>query len=324
MMTLKHLFIYLIVFAIWTQRATAVEVQQVNADYVASDYAQTQYPIVFNHGMAGFDRLGSAQFGIDYWYQILPDLARNGASVWATRVSPFNSTEVRGEQLLRQVEDILAITGAEKVNLIGHSHGGLTIRYVAGIMPERIASLTTIGSPHLGSPVADFALQTEHTKFERPLLAAIDFLATAIQRSQQLDPTQFPHDPFASARSLSTADAAQFNQQFPMGLSASDCSEGAYEQDGILLYSWSGTSVVTNILDPDSVLRASSKLINAGHDNDGLVGRCSAKFGHSIRDNYNWNHLDEINQILGLRSMQSPNPVAIYRQHANRLKLKGV
>lgn len=324
MMTLKQLFMCVTLCSASLPSHAAVDLQQVNAKYVTSDYAQTQYPIVFNHGMAGFDRLGAAQFGIDYWYQILPDLARNGASVWATRVSPFNSTEVRGEQLLRQVEDILAITGAEKVNLIGHSHGGLTIRYVAGIIPERIASLTTIGSPHLGSPVADFALQTEHTKFEQPLLAAINFLATAIHRSQQLDPEQFPHDPFASARSLSTVGAAQFNQQFPMGLSSSDCSEGAYAQDGILLYSWSGTSVVTNIFDPDSVLRASSKLINAGRDNDGLVARCSAKFGHSIRDNYNWNHLDEINQIFGLRSMLSPNPVDIYRQHANRLKLKGV
>jgi pimeloyl-ACP methyl ester carboxylesterase len=33
----------------------------------------------------------------------------------------FNSTEVRGEQLAQQVEEIIAITGKPKVNLIGHS-----------------------------------------------------------------------------------------------------------------------------------------------------------------------------------------------------------
>jgi len=61
--------------------------------------------------MAGFNRIGTDTLGLDYWYQILPDLARNGGNVWATRVSPFNSTEVRGEQLAQQVEEIIAITG---------------------------------------------------------------------------------------------------------------------------------------------------------------------------------------------------------------------
>ena len=46
-----------------------------------SSYAKTKYPIVFSHGMAGFIVVGTDQFGLDYWYQILPDLARNGANV---------------------------------------------------------------------------------------------------------------------------------------------------------------------------------------------------------------------------------------------------
>ncbi len=103
----------------------ATNAEQVKSSFVYSTYAQTKYPLVFNHGMAGFNRVGTDTLGLDYWYQILPDLARNGGNVWATRVSPFNSTEVRGEQLAQQVEEIIAITGKPKVNLIGHSHGGL-------------------------------------------------------------------------------------------------------------------------------------------------------------------------------------------------------
>ena len=53
-----------------------------------------------------------------YWYQILPDLARNGSTVFAAQISPLESTEVRGEQLLTQVEEIRALTGKDKVNLI--------------------------------------------------------------------------------------------------------------------------------------------------------------------------------------------------------------
>ncbi|WP_424619402.1 esterase/lipase family protein, partial [Acinetobacter sp.] len=118
------------------------QVQAGNATQVtsssSSSYAKTKYPVVFSHGMSGFITVGTDDFGLDYFYQILPDLARNGANVWATRVSPFNSSEIRGEQLLQQVQEITAITGASKVNLIGHSHGGPTIRYVAGVAPQLV------------------------------------------------------------------------------------------------------------------------------------------------------------------------------------------
>jgi triacylglycerol lipase len=117
---------------------------QVKDNNVTSTYAKTKYPMVFVHGVAGFSRVGSDPLGVDYWHQILPDLARNGANVWATRLSPFNSNEIRGEQLAQQVEEIIAITGQPKVNLIGHSQGGPTIRYVAGIMPNKVASLTSV------------------------------------------------------------------------------------------------------------------------------------------------------------------------------------
>ena len=61
---------------------------QVNSDFIRSDYAKTKYPIVFAHGMFGFSRLGSSAFRLDYWYQILPDLSRNGTIAFATQVSP--------------------------------------------------------------------------------------------------------------------------------------------------------------------------------------------------------------------------------------------
>ena len=50
-------------------------------------------------GMGAFTRIGTDTLGMDYWYQITPDLARNGANVWTIRVFPFNSTEIHGEQL---------------------------------------------------------------------------------------------------------------------------------------------------------------------------------------------------------------------------------
>jgi hypothetical protein len=76
-------------------------------------------------------------WALDYFYGI-PDALRqgDGAKVFVAQVSAANSTEVRGEQLLAQVKTILAVTGASKVNLVGHSHGGPTTRYVAGVAPQ--------------------------------------------------------------------------------------------------------------------------------------------------------------------------------------------
>lgn len=305
----------------------STQASQVTAK-ASSQYAETKYPIVFSHGMAGFIQVGTDQFGLDYWYQILPDLARNGANVWATRVSPFNSSEIRGEQLLEQVKEIAAITGADKVNLIGHSHGGPTIRYVAGSEPKLVASLTTVGAPHKGSPVADLILKAEGTAIEAPLLGTINLVSKAITWAQGLHPNSFPHDSLAGGSSLTLAGSAKFNQKYPIGMPSTACGEGAYSwkhADGqIYNYSFTGVGQVTNLLDPDSALKVTALLIDGGKENDGLVSRCSAKFGKTIRDNYNWNHLDEVNMVLGLKNLFAPDPVDVYRQHANRLKLQGL
>ena len=296
---------------------------QVNSK-VSSSYAKTQYPVVFSHGMSGFITVGTDDFGLDYFYQILPDLARNGANVWATRVSPFNSSEIRGEQLLQQVKEITAITGAKKVNLIGHSHGGPTIRYVAGVAPKLVASLTGVGAPNAGSPVADLILKAEGTSIQGPLVGLINFVSKAVTWAQGLDPKSFPHDALAGGKSLTLAGSAKFNSQFPLGMPSKSCAEGKAFENGIYNYSFTGIGGVTNILDLDSALKVTSLLIDGGKENDGLVSRCSAKFGKTIRDNYNWNHLDEVNQVLGLKALFAPDPVDVYRQHVNRLKLQGL
>src|SRR5262245_14390617 len=99
-------------------------------DALTDSYTHTQYPIVLCHGMAGFDSL----FGVvDYFYGIESALESGGATVYVTHVPAFDATEARGEELLAEVEDIVARSGAKKVNLIGHSHGGLDVRYVAAV-----------------------------------------------------------------------------------------------------------------------------------------------------------------------------------------------
>src|SRR5439155_7080341 len=70
-------------------------------------YTKTRYPIVLEHGLAGFDQL----FGVfEYWYSIPWALQDGGASVYVADTSPLNTSIERGEQLLAQVQQVIAIT----------------------------------------------------------------------------------------------------------------------------------------------------------------------------------------------------------------------
>ena len=281
--------------------------------------AKTRYPIVLAHGMAGFDEL----FGVlEYWYGIPDALEDKGATVFVTSVSQFNATEVRGEQLIDQIETITAITGKPKVNLIGHSHGGLDVRYVAATRPDLVASVTSVGSPHKGADLADFlAANVEGGSFSEAVLAYFaNSLGTVLGL---LSGSSNPQDAIAALASLSSAGAAAFNATYPQGVPASSCGEGAPSIGGIRYYSWSGTGVLTNFLDlSDPALGLTSLFYSEA--NDGLVGRCSSHLGDVIRDNYFHNHLDEVNQILGLVSLFESNPATLFRNHANRLKNAGL
>ena len=132
-----------------------------------------------------------------------------------------------------------------------------------------------------------------------------------------------PQNALGTLESLNSEGAARFNAKFPQGLPTTACGEGAYKVNGVSYYSWSGTSPLTNVLDPSDLLMGVSSL-TFKDANDGLVGRCSSRLGMVIRDNYRMNHLDEVNQFIGLTSLFETSPVTVYRQQANRLKNAGL
>lgn len=288
---------------------------------VTSNYAQTKYPLVFAHGMAGFSAIGGA-YG--YWYGIPENLAANGAQVFVTQVASFNSSEVRGEQLLTQVKQILAITGSDKVNLIGHSHGVQSVRYIAGLLPNQVASVTGVAGPNKGSPVAD-NIQLLVNSPVGPVIApvisgAVNAFFTLVGVSSG---QYYSQDSLAGLNSLTSTGTAAFNTKFPQGIPTTACGQGANAVNGIRYYSWGGTGVVTNLLNPASALLLPTSLLISG-PSDGLVPKCSSHLGQVIRDDYFQNHLDEVNQVLGLVSPFEVSPVTLFRQQASRLKTAGL
>lgn len=285
----------------------------------AGGYTQTKYPIVLCHGMAGFDSL----FGVvEYFHGIAETLHADGADVHVTHVPAFASSEARGEALLAQIEDIVATTGKGKVNLIGHSHGGFDVRYVAAVRPDLVASVTTVGTPHQGAELADFLRgNIKDGSFTETVVSK---LANSLGTLEGLlSGNLAPQDSLAGLDALTAAGAGAFNAKYPAGLPSTKCADGPEVANGMRYYSWSGTAPVTNILDVGDAALGVSSLVYK-ESNDGLVGRCSAHFGKVLRDDYRMNHLDEVNQLFGLVAVLATNPKTVFRTHANRLKNAGL
>ncbi|PUA42877.1 alpha/beta hydrolase [Pseudomonas protegens] len=290
----------------------------------------TRYPLVLVPGMLGFVRL----LLYPYWYGIIPALHRGGARVYAVQVSPLNSSEVRGEQLLSQVQRILAETGASRVNLIGHSQGALTARYAAAKRPDWVASVTSVAGPNHGSELADYlARHSPAHSFKGRILSAllrgIAALMTLLETGYR--GPKLPVDIHASHQSLTTEGVALFNRQYPQGLPTTWGGQGPEQVDGVRYYSWSGTlqpgktNRGRNLFDGTSRscrLFARTFVREAGQC-DGMVGRYSSHLGQVIGDDYPLDHFDIVNQSLGLVG-KGAEPIRLFVEHAQRLKAAGL
>lgn len=288
----------------------AVTATTAHAATQPADDAATRYPIVLVHGLFGFDRILGV---VDYWYQIPAELRKGGATVLVAQVSAVNDNDVRGEQLVKQLQQWSASKGYKKFNLIGHSQGGPTARYAAGVAPQLVASVTSMASPHTipetGRDDLIGQLLTNYASTVGFIGRSIDWLSGN---------AKLPQDP--AALKAWSENTAAFNARFPAGQPAAYCSEGPEKaSNGIYYYSATGNKAKTNAWDISDLA-----LTEAGEPSDGLVLVCSAYWGKALRMDYPWNHLDEVNQVLGLIGKGAPDPVGFYRQQAARLKAKGL
>jgi triacylglycerol lipase len=123
--------------------------------FVVRKRQSTRHPIVLAHGWGCIDRVLPMQLGYSSFRDIPAALRASGHEVHVARVAPAASIERRASQLAQQ---IAALDG--RVNIIAHSMGGLDARLAIAKhgIAERVASLTTIATPHHGTPLADVTL----------------------------------------------------------------------------------------------------------------------------------------------------------------------
>ena len=115
---------------------------------------KTKYPILLVHGVffRDFEHL-------NYWGRIPDELQKNGAVIHYGNHNSAASVEDSAIELEERILEIRKETGAEKVNIIAHSKGGLDARCaIYHGCGKYVASLTTINTPHRGCEFANYLL----------------------------------------------------------------------------------------------------------------------------------------------------------------------
>ncbi|MEV5173434.1 alpha/beta fold hydrolase [Streptomyces flaveolus] len=108
-------------------------------------------------------------------------LAQHGRHrVESLNYSPLTcDIRIAAELLGRHIEEICERTGSARVDIVGHSLGGLIARYYAQCLGGdlRVRTLVTLGTPHSGTRVAPLADAHPIVRQMRPGSAVIEELA---------------------------------------------------------------------------------------------------------------------------------------------------
>ena len=117
---------------------------------------KTRYPIILVHGIVVKDFKKFKCFG-----KIEKVLKEQGLIVYTAKTDGFGTILSNAEQLKKYIKFVLEKENVDKVNIIAHSKGGLDAKYMITSldMEDSVASLTTICTPHKGSPIASKLLK---------------------------------------------------------------------------------------------------------------------------------------------------------------------
>ncbi|MCO6427634.1 hypothetical protein [Nitrosomonas communis] len=254
----------------------------------SAETGNTDINIVLAHGIFGLNKIGST----NYFNGVEEHLKNShNAKVLVANVSPVGGIRERGNQLRQQI--INAINNPNEypffnpkapIHIIAHSMGGLDSRFILSLAnPDNIAnlitSLTTIGTPHKGSPLADlfFLGFNPLVNFLKLWFNVNEFLKSLSELGIKKDGIQ----------DLTTVAMHKFNQE--------------YEDNPNVSYFW-----IAGIGRDGSLNKTSHALsltyayirIVTQEDNDGAVALSSAKRGEAIGVPWFADHLDQVGHDL--------------------------
>ena len=245
---------------------------------------QLHAPLVLVHGLFGFDQLRMGKWVlVDYFKGIPGPLRDAGNRVLLPRLSPTSGIADRAAQLKAFLD---REAPGEPVHLVGHSMGGLDARFMIAHlgMASRVLSLTTLGSPHRGSPVADWAV----SRFTRMLGPMFDRMGVPRQAFED----------------LTVARCKQFNDETPDAPGVRYFSVAGHPTQHWLNPAWGLTSFIVS---------------DAEGPNDGIVSIASACWGEAC-DVWDADHMNLVNWPHPWATADENDRIPHYAQLLTRLR----
>lgn len=170
MIPVVHLILlFIIIKTVDYEIELETEKEEINEKRKDLKVCATKYPLVFVHGVFFRDFRH-----FNYWGRIPDELIKNGAEIYYGNHESATPVKKSAEELAARIKDILKETGAEKVNIIAHSKGGLDCRYMISrcFMEDYVASLTTINTPHRGCEFAEYLLNEKFPEETKETIAS--------------------------------------------------------------------------------------------------------------------------------------------------------
>jgi len=217
-----------------------------------------KYPVVLVHGIVAVDR----GLGYNIFWGRIPDVLReHGVKVFFGHTDSWGNYESNAEILKTTIETVLQETNSEKVNIIAHSKGGIDSRYLIWKYDfgDKIASLTTISTPHRGAEIADLIYKQNiiHTDIAQKALVIFGELYG------DTNPDLYNVNYY-----LTTGKMKEFNETVVM-------DPGVYFQS---LY-----TTIDNKFNDLMVVSGYLYLMAVVGENDGVVSEYSARWGNNPR-----------------------------------------
>ena len=209
-------------------------------------------------------------------------------------VPAFGSISTRATELARQIDSAFP---AGPIHIVAHSMGGLDSRYLLSRnlcgLASRVVSLSTISTPHAGSPIADLLVGPAPSVSDPRWITYQSLVHFAAEFGLSL----------GALGNLTTSCAPTFNAQNP-------------KVAGVRYYCYAGSGMESFVLKPSHMYISFLGQTADERDNDGLVSVKSASWIPLAEGAWSTaDHLSEVGYSLSTPTLASAfDHIAAYRR----------